>query len=511
MKKTKYNFNYTLEEMAVQIRSKRKKNFKSNATMQLDDLANPSRWQSQGNKNESSFNIRRSSRAPKPKKLDDDFEKDIPVDIKIKQEPLDEEELPPTVYMSETPMFDTGPVEATFPSSKQGVRRETRKSFQSYLETLGYNTDFSKISEEEAQHDAWQKSGKGQRRHTKLRTEADGKFPHPCPPPNEKSNLTDAPSNVRASSRTPKPRKRFNVLEKESNNLANQSIPDINQTGIDSKTKKQVKRKSKGKDPSPKENIQTSRHNQNTSKVLPTSTPLHKNEVNKATVMSPEMDGTPTRMSGRVRVPKRQFTLLEDETQRAKKAKLMSPEHVASFDDKKGRRRESNDDQDMPKTSHIKKEKQNKDQCEKKVDACPGKVKKIIQDINIKREVDLTKNSQSETEKKTVVKKGRERIEKIVESLLLAKQSDVGSSSDKGQLPGQKKGVKRKRDCTSNEPSKKKLNVTGKKKMTKSSEKEHIVLKLQIPHVKEKDKEKAKGEKHQHKHHHHKHKKAKEG
>ncbi len=515
--------------MAVQIRSKRKKNFKSSEGMQFDDPATPTLSREvEKTEYESSLNVRRSSRKPKPKKLSDDFEEDIPLNIKIKQEPLDEDELTPTVYMSETPVFDTGLVDDTtsFVSPGAGVRRETRKSFQSYLEKLGYNTDFSKISEQEqqSQSEHRQRPGKGKRDQIDLKTEPEENFTQSWPLPNEKSSLSeqiDTLSKVRASSRTPRPKKTFGLLEEEIDMPVSRSgLGSVDPTNIHLDIEKQGTKKAKARMSAPaSENVKTSecRRSTSTSKAQPKSTPLGKNEVDVPDGISDEMDATPTRTSGRVRVPKRQFSLLEDESQSdAKREKLMLPEHITSSEVKKGKQKESLTPSEnrvtvepsvVGKRSNVKKIKKKKEQCGNSLDSCPGKVKKIIEDINIKREVDETESSQSETEKKTVVKKGRERIEKIVESLLLAKQSDLVPTQEKipeEKASSQKKGVKRKRESTNNEGTKKK--ETGAKKAKKNTEKEHIVLKLQIPH----GKDKTKDEKHHHKHHH-KHKKAKEG
>ena len=501
--------------MAVQIRSKRKKNFKSNEALKIDDTATPSlRRAVEKPDEEAILNVRRSSRKPKPKKLNEDFEETIPLDLKIKQEPLDEDEMTPTVFMSETPVFDTGLVEnkASFVNPTGNARRETRKSFQNYLETLGYNSDFSKISEQEQLSEALQRSGKssGKKGRVNLKTESEGQSVQSWTLPHEESPLLEGkvtPFKVRASSRTPRPKKIFSLLEEETNMVESTSgIGSVDSNVQKKTTKKSNERKllsgcDKAKDiPS--------------LKLQPTSAPLGKNEIDEH--VSDEMDSTPTRVSGRIRVPKRQFSLLEDEAEsRTKREKVMSPEHDRSPEIRKEKQKcnitpgEGQVADVSPlaiKRSSARKGKKTKEQT---ADSCPGKVKKIIHDINIKREVDKTESSQSETEKKTVVKKGRERIEKIVESLLLAKQSDLVPAPEAvPEEKSQKKGVKRKRESVGNEGAKK-GKVIGAKKIKKNDEKEHIVLKLHIPHGKEKDKSK-KDEKHHHKHHHHKHKKTKE-
>lgn len=515
--------------MAVQIRSKRKKNFKSNEAMQFDDPATPSLSRAvEKPDDESCLNIRRSSRKPKPKKLSEDFEEPIPLDLKIKQEPLDEDEMTPTVYMSETPVFDTGIVEntASFVSPAGGARRETRKSFQSYLETLGYNSDFSKISEQEQLSESLQRSGKssGKKCRVNLKTESEGHFAQPWALPNEESSLLEqktTSSKVRASARTPRLKKTFSLLEEELNmaeSTSGISNVDAFELNVQKKNTKKVKER---KSLCGGDNAMTSEQYKNrpTSKPQPTLAPLGKNETDEPA--SDEMDSTPTRMSGRVRVPKRQFSLLEDESQsHTKREKVMSPEHDPSSEIVKAKQKHSVTPGEgqvadasplVVKRSSVRRGKKKKEQAENSVDSCPGKVKKIIDDINIKREVDITESRQSETVKKTVAKKGRERIEKIVESLLLAKQSDLVSTPEpvpEEKSTSQKKGVKRKRESTDNEGTKKGKG-TGAKKMKKNNEKGHIVLKLHIPHGKDKDKTK-KDEKHHHKHHHHKHKKAKE-
>lgn len=522
--------------MAVQIRSKRKKNFRSSEAMQFDDPATPTLSREvEKPDDESSLNVRRSSRKPKPKKLTDDFEEDIPLDIKIKQEPLDEDELTPTVYMSEAPVFDTEHVDGTTsfvinPGAR--LRRETRKSFQNYLETLGYNRDFSKISEQEQDSEPQQRSGKSSGKRVSqvnLKTESEDNFTQSWPLPNETYSLseqTDASSKVRSSSRTPRPKKIFSLLEEEINMSASRSgLDSVDPTDVHLDIQKQATKKDKSRkytSGSEKVRISVRCRSTPTSNTQPTSTPLGKNEVDEPNVMSDEMDGTPTRTSGRVRVPKRQFSLLEDEAQSdAKREKLMSPEHIASSEVKKGKRTDSiipSEDQVTAQSSVVvkrsngKKGKKKKEQKGNTLDSCPGKVMKIIEDINIKREVDTTESSQSETEKKTVVKKGRERIENIVKSLLLAKQSDLVSTQEEipeEQTSSQKKGVKRKRESTGNEGTKKNGKGMETKKVKKNPENEHIVLKLHISHGKDKDK--TKDEKHHHKHHHHKHKKTKEG
>ena len=514
--------------MAVQIRSKRKKSFKSKEAMQFDDPATPTLSLTvEKPEYESSLNVRRSSRKPKPKKLNEDFEEDIPLDVKIKQEPLDEDELTPTVYMSETPVFYTEPSEnaTSFANSGAAVRRETRKSFQSYLETLGYNRDFSKIPEQELQSEPQQRSRKGKREQINLKTESEENFSQLWPLQNKESSSQEtynSSSKVRASSRTPRPRKTFTLLEEEVNLPANRSgLDSVASTDVQLDTQKQGTRKGKARTLASKKG-KTPEHHQTTptSIAQPTSTPLGKNDVDEPDVMSDETDGTPTRTSGRVRVPKRQFSLLEDESQSdTKREKLTSPEHITSSDVKKQKQKEnitSSESPVIPKSSLVVKRSNNKKgkKSGNTVDSCRGKVTKIIEDINIKREVDTTESSQSETEKKTVVKKGRERIEKIVESLFLAKQSDLVPTQEeipKGKTSSQKKGVKRKRESSGNEKTKQNGKGTAAKKVKKNidTEKEHIVLKLHIPHGKDKDK--TKDEKHhKHHHHHHKHKKAKE-
>ena len=514
--------------MAVQIRSKRKKNFKSNEAMQFDDPATPSLSRADEKPDdESSLNIRRSSRKPKPKKLSEDFEETIPLDLKIKQEPLDEDEMTPTVYMSETPVFDTGIVEntASFVSPAGGARRETRKSFQSYLETLGYNSDFSKISEQERLAESLQRSGKssGKKCQMNLKTESEGHIAQPWALPREESSLLEqktTSSTVRASSRTPRPKKTFSLLEEKMNMAESTSgigCVDPFELTVQKKDTKKVKER---KSLSGGDKAMTSEQYKNrpTSKPQPILPPVGKDEMLEPA--SDEMDSTPTRMSGRVRVPKRQFSLLEDESQsRTKREKVMSPDNVPFSEIIKAKQKHSVTPSEgqvtdasplVVKRASVRRGKKKKEQVENTVDSCPGKVKKIIEDINIKREVDIAESSQSETEKKTVVKKGRDRIEKIVESLLLAKQSDLVTTAEplpEEKTTDQKKGVKRKRENTGNEGAKKGKGI-GAKKMKKNNEKEHIVLKLHIPHGKDKDRTK-KDEKHHHKHHH-KHKKAKE-
>jgi hypothetical protein len=510
--------------MAVQIRSKRKKNFKSKEAMQFEDQATPSlTLEAEKPEYEPSLNVRRSSRKPKLKKISDDVEEDIPLDIKIKQEPLDEDELTPTVYMSETPVFYTGPGEdaASFvdPNPGTGARRETRKSFQSYLETLGYNRDFSKIPE---QSEPRRRRGKGKRDQINFKTESEETFSQSWPLANKDSSLSqETSSKVRTSSRTPRPRKTFSLLEEDKHLPANRRDLDTTHVHLDIQKQGTKKGKEKisalagetGKDPE-------CRRSTPNLVAQPTSTPLGKNDVDEADVMSDGMDGTPTRTSGRIRIPKRQFSLLEDESQSdTKREKLISPEHNDSSDAKKKKQKESITSSEIPVTTqssavvkrpNTKKGKKKKEQSGDTLDSGPGKVTKIIEDINIKREVDTTESSQSETEKKTVVKKGRERIEKIVESLFLAKQSDLVPTQEevpKAKTSSQKKGVKRKRESTGNEGAKKNVKGSVAKKVKKNTEKEHIVLKLHIPHGNDKDK--TKDEKHHHKHHH-KHKKAKE-
>ena len=532
--------------MAVQIRSKRKKNFKSNEGMQLDDAMTPTLIHGVEKPiDELSLNVRRSSRRPKPKKISDDFEEDIPLNIKIKQEPLDEDEITPTVYMSETPVFDTGPVmdARSFVDTSPGVRRETRKSFQTYLETLGYNRDFSKITEQEQQTEPWQRFEKlsGKKGRANLKTQLhDSVDTQSWPIPSDESSFTEqtnASSKIRASSRTPRPKKTFSLLEEgvKHTNTAEHEIghgnPDT--TDVQLESQKRVKDR---KPVSSIEKPKTSDHRRHKQSLLaqPSSTPLGTNEVGEPRNMSDEIDGTPTRTSGRVRVPKRQFSLLEDESNiDTKREKLASPEPVSNSDVKKGKLKQSITPSDIQvkeserssmvvKRSNLRKGMKNKKLGSNNRDSCPRKVKKIIEDINIKREVDAAESSQSETEKKTVVKKGRERIEKIVESLLLAKQSDLGSTQEQKPQASQehkpeekksnpKKGVKRKRESTDNEGAKKNEKGSVAKKAKKNTEKEHIVLKLHIPHGKNKEKTKDQKYHNKHHHHHHKHRKTKEG
>ena len=516
--------------MAVQIRSKRKKNFKSNEGMQFEQPTNLSRAVEKDE--QSSLSVRRSSRKPKPKKLCDDFEEDM-VGINIKQEPLDDDELTPTVYMTETPVFDSGPDrdEASFvdtPSGHAGVRRETRKSFQNYLETLGYNRDFSKISAEEQQHFEWQaRKNSGRKNRVNMKIESRENIDQSRPKVNkELSEQINASSKIHGSSRTTRPKKTFGLPSKQTvsapgtrSGLDN----ELKDVGADACTTSTKKGKIRIWVPG---NEKTKNMEQRQSRTRPkeqsTSTPLSTNEVEVSDVVSEETDGTPTRTSGRIRVPKRQFSLLEDELKCDAKRQKITPDNIPS-EEKKGKQKESillNDDQAKDKSllvvkrSNVKKGKKKHEPNKKISDSCPGKVKKIIEDINIKREVDTSKSSQSETEKKTVVKKGRERIEKIVETLLLAKQSDLASSKEKHpkeKMPSQKKSVKRKREST--EGTKKNDGKKDEiKKAKKNTEKEHIVLKLHIPHEKDKDNTKNATEKHHHKHHHHhKHKKSKQG
>ncbi|XP_028404444.1 HMG box-containing protein 4-like isoform X2 [Dendronephthya gigantea] len=517
--------------MAVQIRSKRKKNFKSNEGMQFEQTASLSREVKKDE--QSSLNVRRSSRKPKPKKLSDDFEEDMVLGINIKQEPLDEDESTPTVYMTETPVFDTGPdpEEASFVSTlgNTGVRRETRKSFQNYLETLGYNRDFSKISAEEQQHLEWQaRKNSGRKNRVNVKSESRENIDQSKPQANKE--LSDSPSNassiIQASSRTTRPKKTFGLSSKQivstppsrsgfSNELKDVGADDSAGSAKRGKTKVSGNERSKSAE---------QRRSRTRAKEQSTSTPLSTNEVEVSDVMSDEIDGTPTRTSGRIRIPKRQFSLLEDESQSDAKRQKITPDHIP-VEEKKRKQKESitpKDDQTakakpslVVKRSNVKKGKKKHEPNKKMSDSCPGKVKKIIEDINIKREVDTSKSSQSETEKKTVVKKGRERIEKIVETLLLAKQSDLATSSKEKhpeeKIPSQKKGVKRKRESTEG-TKKNNGKKDGLKKAKKNTEEEHIVLKLHIPHEKDKDKTKKGAEKLHHKHHHHhKHKKSKQG
>ena len=505
--------------MAVQIRSKRKKNFKSNEGMQFDAPTTPASSGRRVDKGyESNLNVRRSSRKPKPKKIDNDFEDDVPTEIKIKQEPVDEDEdnNTPTVYMTETPVFDIFPDNATAsfvspPSA--GVRRETRKSFQSYLETLGYNSDFSKISAQEQQAETWKKSRKspGRKPSSSVKTEPDENFTL-LSSNDQTSGKTNTVPKVRASSRTPKPRKTFSLLEEGETSEQPSSIiglgsvePTDMHLDAQSKSSRKIELR---KSASGSEKVKTS-----TMQPKPSSA-LGKNEVDQPDVMSDETDGTPTRTSRRVRVPKRQFSLLEDEMQSdVKRQKVMSPEHITSPEVKKGKQKENTiiatpsenkvaaQSLIVVKRSNVKQKqrKKKKEQNGNTLDPCPRKVKKIIEDIHIKREVDTTQSSQLETEKKTVAKKGRERIEKIVQSLKLAKQSDEVSTQQDDKTPTHQQGVKRKRE--SNEETKK--SGKGVKKAKTEPEKDHIVLKLSIPHGKNKGKAKHVEKHHHHKHHHH--------
>lgn len=489
--------------MAAHIRSKRKKNFTANETPQINERVTPSPNANIGFADEktSGLNIRRSSRKPKPKKLHDEFEPGgisrhkTTKGMNVKEEPPeDDDELPPTVFTTETPVFETKQCEEATPFVPAGLRRETRKSFQSYLEKLGYNTDFSKINEhKELIAEKRRRSKNSSNDRVKISTDDDKLQSQSVSTkdllfPEEDKTTT----NVRTSSRPSKPRKTFDLLYKKDTKSSGDTTADVN---IESTSRNSKKNKLKTNLPSnTKNNLQKNSMSEKQSIVLPSK---------DSEKLSDENGLVTKRVSGRVRVPKRKFSLLEDKSQVESKQQKVgsavselkehkSKENVDSTVDNKNR------SSIFAEQSNAKKAKKIIDSSDKMpFNSCPRKVKKIIDDINIKRKVDTPK-SVNESEKKTGCKKGRERIEKIVESLLLAKQTDSESTQDDTAVVDKPKGTKKRKRESSQEE---KIKEGGGKKL-KTDKEDHIVVKLHIPQ--------GKNQSHKHHKHHHKHKKNKE-
>lgn len=323
--------------MSTQVRDRRKKTFKMKEGREIEQSSTGTDGNKAGKQEETStLNIRRSSRKPKPRKHDDDDY------VSTGQETTEK-------------ASESGDVDALMKfdqpelAESSGVKRETRKTYQSYLETLGYHTDFSKISSPEpVKQSTKSKVGSGQSSTVKQSNSEEKTITKQLFPTDlisEKTILAkeNSPSTrIRTSSRTPKPKKTFALLEddstthtKDGDDIVPPHVEVMNpETGI--KSPKIGKEKTASS-----ENLSQSQkpfkgRRRATSSMVHDSSSTSTMPLSKQDVDQEEFDAEDSghlRTSARVRIPKRKFSLIEElPSIETKRQKLMSSEHGADVE-----------------------------------------------------------------------------------------------------------------------------------------------------------------------------------
>ena len=508
--------------MSTQVRDRRKKTFKMKEGREVEQSSTGTDGNVGKQEETPTLNIRRSSRKPKPRKYDDDDDDDyVSTGQETTEKASESGDVDASIKSDEPEMAESSGI---LPGS--GVKRETRKTYQNYLETLGYHTDFSKISSPEpVKQSVKGKVGSEQSniaKHSKSEEKIITKQLFP-------TNLISDPSTrIRTSSRTPKPKKTFALLEDDSTTHTKDSDSVMSpETGIKSP------KIGKGKTASSENFSQSEKpfkgRTRATSSVVHDSSstmPLSKQDVDQAEVLFDPEDSGQLRTSARVRVPKRKFSLIEAlPSIETKRQKLMSPEYSADVEvcgDKElqDKVEESNNENLQTQSSLVikrsgrKKQKRNIRKGDP-IGSCMPTDKEKVEHLSKKIDkshIDL------ETEKKSESRRVKQRMEKepIVPKLKISKDSAVVKDSkktkknkdkeDEDQTYNSRKHLKRKRGNSDLEKSA----SEKEEKEVKNDGKEHIVLKLTIPHGSPKTDENEKGhEKHHKHHHHHKHKKEK--
>lgn len=516
--------------MSVENRYRRKKTFKSNERSELVEASNAAACKQD---EVTTLNVRRSSRKPKPKRHDNEGN--------VSTGP-EETEKPSGEGGADAKMTFAG-VESGEIFLGTGIRRETRKTYQNYLEKLGYNTDFSKISPADSPtHPIKAKAGSSRKTINKQsKTEEKAATKRSRDSQNEKSLSVEEKTvmtKIRASARTPKPRRTFALLEDDATAHSKDTsdtckpgrivqnafdFPDLS-SETEVKLPRVVKTQKSSSDKRNQEQrlLKGQKQMASARQEVLTTAPLSKHDIDEAEVLSDADDSSHPRTSTRIRIPKRKFSLIEEvPPTEMKKQKIMSPEHCGDIEVCKDNKvlEPNNTSMQSPSSLVVKRSDTRKQRANRRKGnlnesrLSPSKEK----DKHIGKKMEVSNNSHSEIENKPGSGRSKQKIvkEPIIKKLKVLKETPVVGKSKKikknkdikNEDVSSQKNTVRKED----NDNLKKGKMQNEGKETKNDSKEHIVLKLTIPHgsPRSEEKEKMHDKQHHKHHHHHRHKKEK--